>query len=227
MRGLVSLLVGSVIILFLGYSGWMHLRHSADSVEIQAEPIKEQVRKATSTYSDRQQANDPDKEPGTVVSPLARFMSHKDSDEVETIQANFYRPTASDHVGGSVVGTSNNVLHQTFAVAKTVDLPFEVPAHAYSPQLHGSFRSFIQAGGAPTTAPGDVEFLLLNDQQYSDLLAGHPSDAIFSSDAAHDQEVNANLPPTLNDPVKYHLIFRNADPKTGKRVVKAEFQIDF
>jgi hypothetical protein len=227
MRGLVSLLVASLIILFLGYSGLMHLRHSADSVEIRAEPIKKQVRRAASTYGDRQQANDPANEPATVVGPLARFMSHKDSDEVETIQTSFYGPTVSDHVGGSVVGTSNNILHQTFAVAKTVDLPFEVPAHAYSPQLHGSFRSFIQAGGAPTTAPGDVEFLLLNDQQYSDLLTGHPSDAIFSSEAAHDQEVNANLPPTLNDPVKYHLIFRNAAPKTGKRVVHAEFQIDF
>ncbi len=227
MRGLIGLLVGSVIILFLGYSGWMHLHHSADFVEIRAEPIKEQVRKATSTYSERQPANDAANESRTVDGPLARFMNHKDSDEVETIEAHFYGPTASDHVGGSVVGTSNNVLHQTFAVAKTVDLPFEVPAHAYSPQLHGSFRSFIQAGGAPTTAPGDVEFLLLNDQQYSDLLAGHPGDAIFSSDAAHDQEVNANLPPTLNAPVKYHLIFRNAAPKTGKRVVHAEFQIDF
>lgn len=230
MRGLVSLLVGSVLILFLGYSGWVHLRHSADSIELRAEPIKEQVRKvasastaaSASTYPDGQPAD----EPVTVVSPLAKFMGQKDSDEVETIQAN-YQPTASDHVGGSVVGTSNNVLRQTFAVSKTVDLPFEVPAHAYSPQLRGSFRSFLQAGGAPSTAPGDVEFLLLNDQQYSDLLAGHPSDALFSADAAHDQEVNANLPPTLNTPVKYHLIFRNAAPKAGKRVVHAEFQMDF
>src|SRR5215470_15186090 len=102
MRGLVSLLVGSVLILFLGYSGWMHLRHSANSVEIRAEPIKEQVRKAASTYGNAQQANDPVNEPVTVVSPLASFMNHKDSDEVETIQAS-YQPTASDHVGGSVV----------------------------------------------------------------------------------------------------------------------------
>jgi hypothetical protein len=226
MKGVVGLIVGGLLTLFLAYSGWMHLRRSADFVEIRPEPIKEQVRKAASTYSNAQQSNDPAVEPVTVVSPLASFMNHKDSDEVETIQAN-YQPTASDHVGGSVVGTSNNVLHQTFVVAKTVDLPFEVPAHAYNPQLHGSFQSFLQAGGAPTTATGDIEFLLLNDQQYSDFLAGHPSDAMVSADAAHDQEVNANLPPTLNSPVKYHLIFRNAAPKTGKRVVKAEFQMDF
>jgi len=222
MRGLFSLLGVSVLILFFGYSGWMHLRGSTDSIEIQAEPVKEQARKAAS-YSDAQQADQSLK----VVGALARFMSHKDSDQVETSEANFFQGTASDHVGGSVIGTSNTLLQQTFAVAKTVDLPFEVPAHAYSPQLHGSFRSFIQAGGAPTTAPGDVEFLLLNDRQYSDLLTGHPSNALFSADAAHDQEVNANLPPTLNNPVKYHLIFRNAAPNRGKRVVHAEFQIDF
>jgi hypothetical protein len=223
MRSVLGLLVGTLVILFLAYTGWMHLRQSADSVEIRSEPIKEQVRKAASTYSEKQQAD----QSTTVVSPLASFMKHADSDDVETIETASYQPTASDHVGDSVVGTSSNLLRQTFAVAKTVDLPFEVPAHAYSPRLHGSFRSFIQAGSAPTTAPGDVEFQLLNDQQYSDLLAGHPSDALFSADAAHDQEVNANLPPTLNNPVKYHLIFRNAAPKTGKRVVHAEFQIDF
>jgi hypothetical protein len=223
MKGMLGLLVASLVILCLGYTGWMHLRHSADSVEIHAEPIKEQVQKAASTYGESQQAD----QSSTVVGPLTSFMKHTDSDEFETIQASSYHPAASDHVGGSVVGTSNNVLHQTFVVAKTVDLPFEVPAHAYGPQLHGSFKSFIQAGGAPSTAPGDVEFLLLNDQQYSDLVAGHPSDAIFSADAAHDQEVNANLPPTSNQSVKYHLIFRNAAPKTGKRVVHADFQIDF
>ena len=224
MRSVLGLLVASLVILFLGYSGWMHLRRSADSVELKAEPIKEQVRKAEQTYNEAQETN----QAVTVAGPLANFMKgRKDADEFETVDAKPYQPTASDHVGGSVVGTSNNVLRQTFLVAKTVDLPFAVPAHAYSPHLHGSFRSFLQAGGVPTTAPGDVEFQLLNDQQYSDLIAGHPSDALFSADAAHDQEVNANLPPTLNDSVKYHLIFRNVEPKTGKRVVHADFQIDF
>jgi len=89
-----------------------------------------------------------------VIGPLANFMSHKDSDEVETIQANFYRPPASDHVGGSVVGTSRNVLHQTFAVTKTVDLPFEVPAHGLQspiawvlPIVHSSRRRSNDSSG--------------------------------------------------------------------------------
>lgn len=223
MRSLFGLMVGSVVILFVGYSGWMHLRHATDSVEIQAGPVAEPARQAEKTYNQPQ-----DSQQGvTLAGPLANYMKHHGDDQVETLQAAEWKPTASDYVGGSVVGTSNNVLHHRFAVAGIVDLPFEVPAHAYSPKLHGTFRSFIQAGGAPTTAPGDVDFLLLTDQQFSALLEGHPADAVFSADATHDQEVNANLPPTMNQPVKYHLIFRNVSPKTGKKVVQAELQMDF
>ncbi|MGC2475752.1 MAG: hypothetical protein WA485_15530 [Candidatus Sulfotelmatobacter sp.] len=223
MRSLFGLMVTSVIILFLGYSGWMHLKQSTDSVEIQAGSITEHARKAQQAVSDGQDAN----QPVTMVGPLADFMKHKGDNDLDAIETVPYKPTASDHVGDSVVGTSDRVLHQVFPVAGTVDLPFEVPAHAYNPQLHGSFRSFLQAGGAPTTSPGDVDFVLLNDEQFSALVGGHPSDALFSADASHDQEVNANLPPTLNEPVKYHLIFRNTSPKTGKRVVQANFQIDY
>lgn len=223
MRSLLGLMVSSLILLFLGYSGWMHLRQSADSVELQAEPITEQARKAEQAYSQAQAPN----QSVTVAGPLATLMNHKSDANPDAIETVIYKPMASDLVGGSVVGTSNKVLHQTFPVAGTVDLPFEVPAHAYNPQLHGSFRSFIQAGGAPTTAPGDVDFVLLNDEQFAALVGGHPSDALFSADTTHDQEVNANLPPTLNQPLKYHLIFRNASPKTGKRVVEADFQINY
>lgn len=223
MRSLFGLMVSGLILLFLGYSGWMHFKQSTDSVELQAGPITEQARKAQQAYSDPQDAN----QPVSMAGPLANFMKGKLVTKPEDIETVIYEPTASDHVGGSVVGTRNEVLHQTFLVAGTVDLPFEVPAHAYNPQLHGSFRSFIQAGGAPTTAPGDVDFLLLNEEQYAALIGGHPSDALFSADASHDQEVNANLPPTLNQPLNYHLIFRNTSPKAGKRVVKADLQIDF
>ncbi|HEV2395594.1 MAG TPA: hypothetical protein VGS27_01460 [Candidatus Sulfotelmatobacter sp.] len=224
MRSLFGLTVASAIILFLGYTGYMHFQHATDSVELQVgKNVKDQARQAETAYEEPQDAKDS----VAVAGPLAAFMAHKggsDSDSIETIE---YKPTASDHVGDSVVGTTNKILHQTFAVAGMVDLPFEVPAHAYNPQFHGTFRSFSQAGGKPTTSPGDVDFLLLNDQQYSALVAGHPDDAIFSADATHDQEVNANLPPTLSDSVKYHLIFRNVSPKLGKKVVQAEFQIDF
>lgn len=226
MRSLFGLMSAILITIFLGYFTWIHMKHSADSVELQAgtvahqaSTVAQQARNAEDTYTLSQEQDSE-----TLAGPLTSFM--RGITKVETIEAK-YKPTASDYVGDSVVGTSNKVLHQTFAVTGAVDVPFEVPAHAYSPQLHGTFRSFIQAGGAPTTAPGDVDFLLLSDQQYLSLMRGHASDAVFSADATHDQEVNANLPPTLNEAVKYHLIFRNVSPKTGKRVVQAEFEMKF
>ena len=33
MKGVLGLLLASLVILFLGYTGWMHLRHSADCEE--------------------------------------------------------------------------------------------------------------------------------------------------------------------------------------------------
>ena len=55
---------------------------------------------------------------------------------------------------------------------------------------------------------------------------GQPSEPLFAADATHDQEVNASLPPTLNKPVKYHLIFVNGSRGT-KKVVQPDFRIDF
>lgn len=224
MRSLFGLMLASAMILFLGYTGYMHFQHATDSVEVQlGKNVKDQARQAEKTYEEAQRSKDS----VAIAGPLATFMAHNDGSDSDSIETIAYTPTESDHVGGSVVGTTSRILHQNFAVANMVDLPFEVPAHAYSPQFHGSFRSFTQAGGKPTTAPGDVDFLLLNDQQFSSLLAGRPDDALFSADATHDQEVNAHLPPTLNQAIKYHLVFRNDSPKAGKKVIQADFQVDF
>ena len=73
----------------------------------------------------------------------------------------------------------------------------------------------------------DIEFLVVTDEEYRNLLGGKPSDAIFSADAAHDQEVNVNLPPTLDKPVTYHLVFRNDVRGAQKKVVQADFRIDY
>ena len=228
MRSFFGFTLASVITLLLGYFTYIHLKNSADSVELRPETASrdavEFAQRARKETEETYTAPHNDQDSVSVAGPLANFM--KGISKVETVEAT-YQATASDRVGDSVVGTTSKVLHQTFKVAGAVDVPFEVPAHAYSPQLRGSFRSSIQAGGAPTTAPGDVEFLLMSDSQYSDLMGGRPSDSVFSADATHDQEVNANLPPTLNQPVKYHLIFRNVSPKTGTKVVQAEFEMNF
>ena len=117
------------------------------------------------------------------------------------------------------------MLHRNFVVADMVNWPFEVPAHAANPQLRGTYRAFLKVGNALSPDPAHVEFLLLNEQQYGELMGGHPGDAILS--APSSQEVATSLPPTLDQPAKYHLVFRNHSGKAAKKVVRADFHIDF
>lgn len=218
-------MVASLILVMITTLIWMNVRRDADSVELVSGTAAKQARDAEQKYEEAQDA----KQPVTVAGPLANYMKHQDAeskaDDIESLE---YRPTESDHVGGSVVGTSTTILQKTFGVAGTVQLPFALPAHAYSPQLHGTFRSYLQGGKLESNpSKSDVEFLVLTDEEYTDLVHGRPSDAIFSADAAHDQEVNTNLPPTLDKPATYHLVFRNNARGTLKKLVQADFRVDY
>lgn len=131
----------------------------------------------------------------------------------------------------SPVGTTRPLLHKTFNLSGMVDVPFEVPPHASTPQLKGTYRSYLAQGGVQpasqtTTDDGEVEFMVLSEQQHADLLAGRPSDALFSADAASNGEVDFTLPPTFGQTTKYFLVFRNATA-ANKKVVQADFRIDF
>jgi hypothetical protein len=69
--------------------------------------------------------------------------------------------------------------------------------------------------------------MVLNERQFTDFINGHPGDAMFSADSAHDGEVNFSLPPTLSKSTWYYLVFRNSSPTGDKKVVQAEFRVDF
>lgn len=222
MRAIFGLLVSTLILIVLAVFTWSHLGHTADSMEIHAAPIMEQAKKAGTAYSEPKGAD----QAVTLVGPLATYMSKQGPVSVEEVRAVEYKPTTSDKVGGSVVGTSMPILQDKFHVSLIVDLPFQVPPHAAMPQLHGTFRSFLPASATPTRdTDADVEFHLLNDREYSNFLNAKPSEALFSADATHNEEVNASLPPTLNQPVTYHLVFLNESRK--KKVVQADFRLDF
>src|SRR5262252_4976245 len=104
MRGVFGFTVATLITLLLGYFTWIHLKHSADSVELRpdvasrdAAEFAQRARKETEeTYKAPQ--NDQDSE--TVAGPLVSFM--KGISKVETVEAT-YRATESDRVGDSVV----------------------------------------------------------------------------------------------------------------------------
>jgi hypothetical protein len=138
------------------------------------------------------------------------------------------KPNPADLVGGSVVGTTSTILHKKFRVHTAAQLGFVVPAHAATPHLRGIYQSFVSVGGAPVSdSAADIDFLVLNEQQFADFLHGHTGDATFSVDEAHVQEVNASLPPTIGQPVRYHLVFRNTSRQRQNKLVEADFRMEF
>jgi len=165
----------------------------------------------------------------TITGPLADYMARQAPGKAEVVQPVSRKSTDADHVGGeSLVDTSRPILHKTFEVATAANLPFEIPAHASSAKLRGTYQTFVKQGGVQSNdVVADVDFSLFNEQQYHDFLAGRPADTLLSADGAQNQEVNFSLPPTIDRPVKYYLVFRNNSRGGGKKFVQADFRVDF
>jgi predicted small lipoprotein YifL len=136
-------------------------------------------------------------------------------------------PLPTDRVAPSPVGTSQTVLHKTFSVKTSAIFPFDIPPHAVRPHLHGIFESFVREVHGASDDSANVDFLIVNADQYADLASNRPSEALFSVEASHNQAVNLDLPASLDQPVKYYLVFRNAAGKGPGKVVEADFHVDF
>jgi hypothetical protein len=63
-----------------------------------------------------------------------------------------------------------------------------------------------------------------NTQTFS---VANPPSRVYSVDSSHDQDVSFGLPATLDRPVQYYLVFRNSSSSAAKKVVQADFQVDF
>jgi hypothetical protein len=241
MKTWFNCLLASLVLVVICSYAWIHRHH----VAIPATAIPAE----TQHYAEEEQAS----QMVTVSGPMANYVLRQQSGSgnsgsanVETLQPTYqstsqsasqsssHKPVASDHVtDDSPVGTGMALLHKTFNVAGIVNLPFDLPAHASTPQLRGTYRSFLSQAGLqhasehPDDHSADVEFLVMNEQQYNDLLNGRPGDALFSADDASNGEVNFTLPPTFGQTAKYYLVFRNGSQGKGKRVVQADFRVDF
>jgi hypothetical protein len=162
----------------------------------------------------------------TVAGALASWMHKEEPSEQERSAPGTPHPL--DHIAASPVGSTNSILHKTFAVTALTKFAFEIPSHAATPHLHGVFRSFAQQQAAQSSDDsGNVDFLVLNQQQYADLATGRQSEALFSAESTHDQEVNLGLPVSQDQPQKYYLVFRNASTAEGRKLVQADFTVDF
>ena len=132
-----------------------------------------------------------------------------------------------EHVAPSPVGTTQTVLEKTFSLKNSATFPFEIPAHAVRPHLHGIFESFVGQVHGGSDDAANVDFVILNEAQYSAFSAGRPGEALFSAEATHNQAVNFDLPASMEQPVKYYLVFRSSTPGGVKKVVEASFRVDF
>lgn len=125
------------------------------------------------------------------------------------------------------VGTSQTILQKTFALTTSKAFPFSIPSHAVSPHLHGIFESYVRGMRGVSDDAANLDFLVLTEDQYDEFSRGHPSEALFSVDASHNQAVNFDLPASLEQPVKYYLVFRSSPGSDPKKVVEVNFRIDF
>ena len=161
----------------------------------------------------------------SMVSPLEQLMEGVKADKPAEDRAP-RKLVPSDLIAPSPVGTSGVILHKTFSVARAATFSFLIPAHAATPQLHGRYQSFIRQAGQSSEEAADIAFLLLNEEQHADFLSGQPADVLLAVDASHDQEINFGLPASQNHPAKFYLVFRNS-PSAGKKIVQADFTVDF
>lgn len=133
----------------------------------------------------------------------------------------------SDHVTPPPVETTRTVLEKTFSLKASATFPFEIPAHAIRPHLHGIFESFVGQVHGASDDTANIDFLILNQEQQTDSAANRASEAMFSVEASHNQAVNFDLPPSMNQPVTYYLVFRNSGGGKSSKMVEASFRVDF
>ncbi|MGB0011511.1 MAG: hypothetical protein WBQ03_07885 [Candidatus Sulfotelmatobacter sp.] len=132
-----------------------------------------------------------------------------------------------DRVAATPSG-SQTILHKTFSITATASFPFEIPAHAAMPHLHGNYKYFVkQISADANDDSANVDFLILKEDQYADFMHGHTGEALFSADASHDQDVDFSLPASQDQPQKYYLIFRNSPGGPARKIVQADFTVDF
>jgi hypothetical protein len=134
--------------------------------------------------------------------------------------------TAPHRAALSPVGTSQTVLQKTFNLKDSATFPFEIPADAVTPHLHGIFESFTGRTHGASDDSANIDFLVLNEEQHTAAENNRASEALFSVEASHNQAVNLDLPPSLNHAAKYYLVFHNPEGKSSK-VVEANFHVDF
>ena len=115
-----------------------------------------------------------------------------------------------------------NFIHKTFKVSTSTKFEFDVPPHALNPKLAGTFKAY-SAGNPDEPAPLDL--LLLTPEQFEEFSRG-TGEPTYAVTGTSGQTVDYALQPTLDEPQKYILVFRNS-AKNTLRTVEADFTASF
>jgi hypothetical protein len=121
-----------------------------------------------------------------------------------------------DHVSQGPHLAPQRVTHGLVKLSQGNKFAFDVPPHAMTPRLAGTFSSFVQgAGGARVNdESADVELMVMTDDQYDAYINHRSAESLYAIDPSHDSGVSIALPATQETGAHYYAVFRrNSDAK--------------
>ncbi|HEY1659377.1 MAG TPA: hypothetical protein VGG14_13580 [Candidatus Sulfotelmatobacter sp.] len=209
--------VATAALILGGLFAWQHFRQAP------APPVAEEPKTETDTQTLEDKMA---REVVAIRGPLADYMRSNKSAPEQEMQSAGRTPSQADRIKDSPVGTSLDVLHKKFVVRRVAHVRFEIPPHALTPRFCGTFRSLV-GGEASHDASANVDFLLMNEEQYAGFAAGRDQGALYVADTTHFRDISVDLSPSRDQPVSYYLVFRNSPAGADVKTVQADFRVDF
>jgi hypothetical protein len=162
---------------------------------------------------------------GTVVSPLTVLT--KTSADRQAPPPAPQGTSAADHADATRLPAPNHFLHKQFTLTDRSDFAFSVPPHIVNPSLRGNFHAYAKDSPDSTNRkPANIDLALMNEREFEDFVQGRSADATYELDSSSSRTLNYAIPPTLDQPQRYHLVFLGSR-RSSATVVDADFTVTF
>jgi hypothetical protein len=162
--------------------------------------------------------------PALLVTALLAVLACK-----RTPQQDFNEGSSLDRVNQGPRLAPQRVTHGISRLDRFQKFPFDVPAHALTPRLQGSFSSFVQgAGGARISdESADVELLVMSEDQYDAFTNRRSAESLYAIEPSHDHGVSIALPATQESVSHYFAVFRRSVDGKNPVWVNADLSVEF
>jgi hypothetical protein len=115
-----------------------------------------------------------------------------------------------------------------FSLNRRAQFGFLIPPHQGNARLQGNFRSFTKRNDPDSSdRSADIDLVLLNDEEFNQLLHGQPQSVTYELNSAHSRIVDWWIPATRDNAKTYHLVFMNSADDTKTKFVQADFTLTF